>query len=427
MKQALGFALFLLLPAAATASGFLLFQHGGRTTSQAGAFAARASDPSAVRYNPAAIVRLDGFQFQAGLDFQAPTDEFATASRADSPEHVIQFPPSLYASWKPKALALPLAFGLSIDSPFWSIQNWNTALFPGRFDTLRQELTLFELRPTVAWAIDERWSLGGSLRYVQGALETSFAVEEIFSSHPHIIEEAEVESAAAAKVDGIGIDLALHFAAETWGAGVVASSGVRLDGDGEIEHFTVQPLFDQGAQLDFDLNFGVADAAMDFELPPTLTAGFWWSPTAAIAVEVDVAWSGWSALDRTTIEIDPDPFTDDPPALDRRRDWDDTLALRLGGEWSFASGWAAGAGLAWEPSPVPDATAEPGFPRGDAYVVALGGSYNMKGLSFDFGYSYYFYQNRSATLTGVDGVNSPVAGTFSARSQVFSISARWRR
>ena len=45
MKQALGFALFLLLPAAATASGFLLFQHGGRTTSQAGAFAARASDP----------------------------------------------------------------------------------------------------------------------------------------------------------------------------------------------------------------------------------------------------------------------------------------------------------------------------------------------------------------------------------------------
>ena len=101
-----------------------------------------------------------------------------------------------------------------------------------------------------------------------------------------------------------------------------------------------------------------------------------------------------------------------------------TVAVRVGGEWAFESGWAAGAGLAWEPSPVPDATAEAGFPRGDAYVASLGGSYNMKGLSFDLGYSFYFYDDRHATLAGADG---PVPGTFSARSQVFSFSARWRR
>src|SRR6186713_147997 len=191
-------ALFLLLALFAAApplraSGFLLFQHGGRTTAQAGAFAARASDPSAVRFNPAAIVRLEGLQFEAGLDFQAPSERFETDGRTDSPEHIIQFPPSLYVTWKPKDLAVPLAFGLGLDSPFWSIENWNTALFPGRFETSRQELTLFELRPTVAWAIDERWSLGGSLRYVRGALETSFS--RIFAFHGATIppyEEAEV-------------------------------------------------------------------------------------------------------------------------------------------------------------------------------------------------------------------------------------------
>ena len=42
----------------AGAVDFGIFQHGGRTTGQAGAFVARASDPSALTYNPAAITRL---------------------------------------------------------------------------------------------------------------------------------------------------------------------------------------------------------------------------------------------------------------------------------------------------------------------------------------------------------------------------------
>ena len=93
------------------------------------------------------------------------------------------------------------------------------------------------------------------------------------------------------------------------------------------------------------------------------------------------------------------------------------------------TGWTAGGGLAWEPSPVPDATIEPGFPRGDAYVVALGGSYNLEGLSFDLGYSYYIYEDRDAVLhsSTPTGAFAPVAGTFSARAQVFSFSARWRK
>ena len=81
------------------------------------------------------------------------------------------------------------------------------------------------------------------------------------------------------------------------------------------------------------------------------------------------------------------------------------------------------------PSPVPDATLEPGFPRGDAYVLALGASYGFEGLSFDLGYSYWFYEDRDAVLfTGVHtGSIAPVTGTYSARAQVFSISARWRK
>jgi long-chain fatty acid transport protein len=322
---------------------------------------------------------------------------------------------------------------VALDAPLWSIEDWNPGGFPARFDTSRQELTLYEIRPTIAWAIDDRWSLGGALRYVRGDLETSFSSIELFSSNPNLVEPGEVLAEAASDVDAIGFELALHYAAESWGAGLVLSPGMSLEGDGEIDYALRDPLHNPGPQLDFDLNFAGGDATLDFELPPTASAGFWWSLSPNFDMEVDLAWAGWSALDRTRIAITPEPFADDPPALDRRRDWEDTLSVRVGAEMLFGdggeTGWSAGAGLAWEPSPVPDATLEPGFPRGDAYVLALGASYGFEGLSFDLGYSYWFYEDRDAVLfTGVHtGALAPVTGTYSARAQVFSISARWRK
>src|SRR5918992_4072120 len=84
----------------AYASGFGLFQHGGRAMGQAGAFTARASEPSALTFNPAGITRLDGFQLQAGLDFNNADDEYISDSGTFAANHVIQFPPSLYMTWK---------------------------------------------------------------------------------------------------------------------------------------------------------------------------------------------------------------------------------------------------------------------------------------------------------------------------------------
>ena len=63
----------------ASASGFGLFQHGARATGQAGAFTARASDPTAVTYNPAAITQLDGVQLEGG-DLDVPHPRVASPS-----------------------------------------------------------------------------------------------------------------------------------------------------------------------------------------------------------------------------------------------------------------------------------------------------------------------------------------------------------
>ncbi len=419
----LAVVLALLLPASAGATAFGIFQHGGRAAAQAGALLARADDAAAVRYNPAGLATLAGWQGQAGLDFQAPKEEFSTGGRSDAPKHVIQFPPEIYVTWKPAAGSSSLAFGLGIDSPFWTIEDWNTALFPGRFDLVRQEVTLFEVRPTVAWAIDPRWSVGGALRYVTGADETTFVTRESFQGSQSLVPW-EITSHAESTVDGFGVDLGLRYAAPTWGLGATLSSGVSLDGTGTIEHQPRDFFADSQAEADFLSRFAGGPARLDFELPATLGFGAWWAPRPELSLEADVVWSRWSALDRTSIALEASPFATPPPALDRRRDWKDTLSLRLGGEWHFSDGWTARGGLALEPTPVPDATAEPGFARGDATVLALGGGYDFGWIAFDLGYSRHLYADRDAAL---QGEALPIRGTFAGASHVFSISARWKR
>ena len=47
-------------PAAAQAAGFGIYEQGARAMGTAGAFTARADDPSAIYFNPAGLAHLEG-------------------------------------------------------------------------------------------------------------------------------------------------------------------------------------------------------------------------------------------------------------------------------------------------------------------------------------------------------------------------------
>ena len=116
----------LLQAGLAAASGFGLFQHGGRATGQVGAFTARGSEPSAVTYNPAAITGLPGLQLQAGLDFSNATVDYGSSTGSFSSKHIIDFPPALYLTWKAKEYGvytrfIELAGEINSSMPHWVI------------------------------------------------------------------------------------------------------------------------------------------------------------------------------------------------------------------------------------------------------------------------------------------------------------------
>lgn len=410
-----------LAAAPAAADLFGRSQHGGRATGQAGAFVARAEDPSAVTYNPAALARLTGFELQFGLDFDAPKDDASSASGAAAAEHTIQFPPAVYAAWHPEGARW--ALGLGLDAPTWRLMRWETALFAGRFTARRSEATLFALRPVAAWAIDARWSVGGGLRWVRGTLgygDTQLAA----SGAPALDVVYEVDRLAEADAEGLGFDLAVHYAAERWGFGATLASAVAVEGRGDLT-YAVRDLasLPSPVQAEALARFRAGRSELAEELPETLAAGAWWALGPAVKLELDLALARWSAA---SARASHDPETLDADfALDRRDGWDDTLAIRLGGEWTLPDPrWRLGAGIALEPSPAGDGAVEPGAPRGDAQVYALGASLDVApGLSFDLGYSFHDFGGRDAARQEPDPT---VVTRYQAHAQVFAFSARWR-
>ena len=104
--------------------------------------------------------------------------------------------------------------------------------------------------------------------------------------------------------------------------------------------------------------------------------------------------------------------------------------MRVGAEFDLRQNLQLYGGIALEQSPVNAATLEPGFPRGDAQVLAAGIGYEIPSakIRFDFGYSFHQHDDvrygRTDVIFGAPNLPAPVAGTFSAHDQAFSFSVR---
>jgi long-chain fatty acid transport protein len=384
----------LLQAGLAAASGFGLFQHGGRATGQAGAFTAR------------------------GLDFSNATVDYASSTGSFKSKHIIDFPPALYLTWKAKEN--PIAFGVGVDAPYWYKVDWFPALFPNRFLKRQFELTVFEVHPVVAWDLGEGWSVGGGLRYDYGSLKQGDNRRILVSGTQS--GSYEVERNADADVDGFSWDAAVHYADPSWGFGAVLRGAMELKGNGDV-NYKLRDLTLPALEPSLRARYVKGNARQSFEIPRELRTGIWVAPYPELRLEFDVAWQSWSSLDDTAITFDPQPVPENETVV-TRRDWKDTYNLRLGVEGDITDAFALYGGVSYEPSPVPGKTLAPDFPRGDAMVYALGASYSFPWISFDLAYSLHDHDGQRTGIA--EPLNPGVRGSYSARDKVWAVSVRRR-
>src|SRR3989337_1512361 len=176
--KVLAFLVVLLFAStSAMAGGFRLPEAGAKAMGMGFAFTAQANDPSAIYFNPAGIMQLEGNNLEVGVTyikanggtFTGTTPLTGGLSVSETQKDLDFFVPNAFFTRK----ASPnFAYGVGIFSPFGTGQeyeNRNTSIF--RSQITKIDLMTLVVNPTVAWKINEVLSVGAGIDFMYGKAE----------------------------------------------------------------------------------------------------------------------------------------------------------------------------------------------------------------------------------------------------------------
>jgi long-chain fatty acid transport protein len=138
-------------------------------------------------------------------------------------------------------------------------------------------------------------------------------------------------------------------------------------------------------------------AKTELTLPQQLFAGIAYDITDKLLIEFSLRWEDWTAFDQ--LEIIPDGF----PTEVQVRDWHDTWAYSLGGEYKLDQETTLLAGYLFTENAVPDATFEPAIPDSDSHLFCIGLNYQWDRYDFSASYGFQHQQGRNKITVPADG------------------------
>ncbi len=402
MKPQLRFSLvailaLILLPGHLLAAGFGIYEQSAKASGLAGAWVARADDAAANWYNPAALIWLEGSEFQFGTNIINTGDSELTSNDASfglfqpttfEQESNLATPSHLYYRTK---LNNNIAFGIGLTTPFGLVTEW--AERPVTFSAAKSELVTFVINPNVAVRLTESWSLAVGIDYLIADLK-NFSREVPIDLDRNPLNGFEVVGFSNLTGDGdeFGWNVALHHKRGnfTFGASYRSDMTVGIDGDIEFSNFGPLAAF-----------FQSSPGTADLELPETLAIGFGWQGPRW-AFEADVVQVGWSVFDVLRVDITNNVpgFVEDIALLE---DWDDSNSYRFGLSRKMGQKGELRFGLNIEEGAVPEHTLRPSIPDSDRTAPSIGYGWDGSKWAVD-AYAQTFIFDDITAVAGEEGV-----------------------
>jgi long-chain fatty acid transport protein len=395
-------AAFLFLAPSAQAAGSEIPDQSASASGTAGASTARASDPAAAFFNPAALVDGRGLRVGVGSAFAVAALRSESAPGAPGAAFAIDAQgslraiPHLAASYAYRDFAL----GLSLHVPFGGAVAWpaSSAL---RFEALESSQRVVRIAPFVG-ARFKMVSVAAGPQIDLGQVEVKRATN-------HVLEEGS----AHLLLDGSGIGAqAAVFVEPTdrlaFGLSYKSRSMVRLTGDGD---FTVPAVFAS--------RYPDQAVSARLYLPDRIALGAAYAITPPARVLFDVTYTVWSQNQSLVFDF-AEPQTPDTTI---KNEWRDTMAFRLGGELDVVPRVTARAGAFVDGLPTPAAPSNnltPASPDMSRVGGSAGAGVKVtSGVAVDAFYSLFTLLERSSTSN-----NAPLA-TYSGTAHIFGLGARF--
>ena len=434
----------------AQASGFQLREQSA--SSQGNAFAgvsAGGFDISAMFFNPASMTLYSGNQFSLGATLIA-ADAKASNISATRTSALAAFPayepisgpsshknavaskvaPNLYGMW---SLSDDLKLGISVNAPYGFVTEYDSN-FAGRYHALKTDLKIVDVAPSLAYRINQQWSVGVAFvaRYADATLTNAvdFGLIGFPATIPGTLDgTAKLTGNTWAYGYKVG---ATYQPTEKLRVGFAYSGQMTMTLKGDIA-YTYSPSA-TSAQIATFQGMGLKNGGgkADLDLPANASLGFNYQVNDMFSFQGEAAWTGWSRFKQLDVK-----FTDNTglPISHSVTDenWQDTYFFSLGGNWKLANGWALRGGVGHDKGAVTDGYRTPRIPDGDRTWASLGASYAFsKTVTVDAGYTHLFVKDSKVELRTTAAQTDPnfsrgnLDATYKLSGDIFAVQARFK-
>jgi long-chain fatty acid transport protein len=354
------------------ASGFQLLEQNasGLGNAYAGS-AVVAENASTIFFNPAGMTKLKNRELSAGLNIVKPSFEFENISSSNAPAALgsnggdagdYAFIPNGYISW---GINKDLFVGLGLSAPF-GLKTEYSDDWIGRFQATLFDIKTYNLNPSVAYRINDKFSVGAGLNwmYMDARYERYAAVANAVTQATKITLDASDDSFG-------------------WNIGMIFSAGPSTDIG-----------FSYRSQIDQDLTGDISStnqavlpngpASASLTLPDTYILSLKQKLNAQWEMLSDVSYTGWSSIGN--VDIKRAGVTVQTLAAD----FEDTWRFALGATQQYSPDWRIKYGLAYDNTPVKNASSRlVSLPDNDRIWLSLGAQWKPDNYSaLDFGLAY---------------------------------------
>ena len=333
------------------------------------------------------------------------------------------------------------AVGFAFSVPFATASDYGDD-WVGRYHAVESEVTAFDINPSFAYKVNDKFSVGGGLS-VQiatakltskldsgatclgiasqaGLPVTSCSDLGLLPNNPNIDTDAEL--------DGTGTELTFNLGAlfkprEGTKIGVTYRHGAdhSLDGDAD---FTATPALEQFLAAFPEESRAIQDTgdSISADLPAIFDISIAQQATEQLELLATVKWTQWSSFDELVSEFDNPAQPDSSIAFN----WDDSVMVSAGANFEVNEKLTVRAGLAYDQTPIPDATSR--SPRGatdDRYWYSIGGSYDFTPrVTAHFGYARVEIDESAIDNSGNPG-NPTLRGSYEWDVNLLAFQLNW--
>jgi len=404
---------------------------------------AMAEDASAMFYNPALLMSMEGRQINSGVSLTNADINLENAG-STLPLAAAGFPVIGEGKAEPGHLAIApsffyrgnnlsenLAYGVGVSAPFGVGTEYEDDSFV-RYEATESALKTLNVNPAIAWKVNEQFDIGAGLNLQVGQAVLARAVDSYLVCQRFVglgaapagtcgalglvsPSNAATDSSVSMEATAIGYGANAGMAyrpSDKTTVSVGVRSAVNLDFEGDADFTYSANLAAMGEANLSAAGLGDQDAETKLKMPASASFAVAHQVSDKLTLHGDVTWTEWSSVPEIRITFPDTVAADSVTDLQ----WENTVRVGAGLTYQLNDKTKLRAGIALDPTPTPDAEHRtPRAPSSDNLWLSAGVSHRWsKHIDIDAGISIIHPEATSVNYT------TPGTSDYTTRAAVES-------